>query len=116
MAHTGPLSLIWKDCGVSNTWGFGIAPSCEGKLEYSTLPLDECGSSHQYSKEIMLNEIDSPTGANRDERKLRVDGNFDSSSRLLVIIRARFFVGMNLLPLLHPFGHLHVMYACALPP
>lgn len=59
--------------------------------------------------------IDIPLCANRDERKLHIDDYFDGSTRLFIIVCARCLVRMNLLPLLHPFGHLHVMYARALP-
>jgi hypothetical protein len=60
-------------------------------------------------------EIDLPTGANRDKRELHIDNDFDSSTRLFIIICAHSFVRMNLLPFLYPFGHLNVMYAPALP-
>lgn len=60
--------------------------------------------------------IDAPMRANGDERKPHVDSYFDRSSRLLIIIRAHiFFTGIDLLSLLHPSGHLHVMHACAQP-
>jgi hypothetical protein len=64
---------------------------------------------------MLCQKIDRPMSANRDKRELHIDNNFDSSTRLFIIVFARPLVRMDLLPLLHPFGYLHVMYARALP-
>jgi hypothetical protein len=64
---------------------------------------------------MLCQKIDRPTSANSNKREIHVDNNFDSSTRLFIVVFARSLVRMNLLPFLYPFGYLHVMYARALP-
>jgi hypothetical protein len=60
-------------------------------------------------------KVDIPLCADGDKRELHIDNNFGSPTRLFIIHCARSLIRMNLFPFLHPFGHLHVMHARALP-
>lgn len=70
---------------------------------------------HNIRNDVQRKKSDIPLCADGNKRELHVDNNFGSPTRLFIIHCARFLVWMNFFPLLHPFGHLHVMHARALP-
>jgi hypothetical protein len=101
---------------MKSLWGFQhLRFGCYTELRGKACVLDIATTGVSVIRNVTTCKIDIPMGADRDKRKPRVDNDFDSSTRLFIIVCARFFVRMNLLPFLDPFGHLNVMYARALP-